>query len=110
MVVNTETAHPKAQLTISWTLIVRENTNDEKYLNSYREYQTKAANLGKDIATAEEDADGFTFIAKLDLENGYQVPDTVTDNNYYPKDSKAKVIVYAETGKGFECKWHTISQ
>ena len=29
MVVNTETAHPKAQLTISWTLIVRENTNDE---------------------------------------------------------------------------------
>ena len=81
-----------------------ENTNDEKYLNSYREYQTKAANLGKDIATAEEDADGFTFIAKLDLENGYQVPDTVTDNNYYPKDSKAKVIVYAETGKGFECK------
>ena len=29
MVVNTDIAHPKAQLTISWTLIVRENTNDE---------------------------------------------------------------------------------
>lgn len=28
MVINTETPHPKAQLTISWTLIVRENVED----------------------------------------------------------------------------------
>ena len=77
--------------------------NDEKYLTLYQEYQNKASNLGSTIATAEEDADGFTFKASLNLEGGYEIPNTIKDNNYYPKDSKAKVIIYAEKGKGFEC-------
>ncbi len=77
--------------------------NDDKYLTLYQEYQNKASNLGDKVATAEEDADGFTFKATLNLEDGYEIPDTIKDNNYYPKDSKAKVIVYAEKGKGFEC-------
>ena len=83
---------------------VKSDYDDSTYLELYSEYQTKSTNLGKDVSSTEEDADGFTFKASLDLEHGYEIPKVVTDNNYYEKDSKAKVIHYAETGKGFDCK------
>ena len=83
---------------------VKSDYDDSAYLELYSEYQTKSTNLGAGISSTEEDADGFTFKASLDLEHGYKIPETVTDNNYYEKDSKAKVIHYAETGKGFDCK------
>ena len=83
---------------------VKSDYDDSAYLELYSEYQTKSTNLGAGISSTEEDADGFTFKASLDLEHGYKIPETVTDNNYYEKDSKAKVIHYAETGKGFDCE------
>ena len=83
---------------------VKSDYDDSSYLELYAEYQTKSNNLGDTVSTTEEDADGFTFKATLDLESGYEIPKVVTDNNYYEKDSKAKVIHYAETGKGFDCK------
>ena len=83
---------------------VKADYDDSTYLELYSEYQTKSTNLGNKVSSTEEDADGFTFKAYLDLEHDYKIPETVTDNNYYEKDSKAKVIHYAETGKGFDCK------
>ncbi len=83
---------------------VKSDYDDSTYLELYSEYQTKSKNLGNTVSSTEEDADGFTFKASLDLEHDYKIPETVTDNNYYEKDSKAKVIHYAETGKGFDCK------
>ena len=83
---------------------VKAEYDDALYLDLYSEYQTKSTNLGEGVSNTEEDADGFTFRATLNLEGGYKIPETVTDNNYYEKDTKAKVIHYAETGKGFECK------
>jgi hypothetical protein len=83
---------------------VKSDYDDSTYLELYSEYQTKSKNLGSNVSSTEEDADGFTFKASLDLEHDYKIPETVTDNNYYEKDSKAKVIHYAETGKGFDCK------
>ena len=83
---------------------VKTEYDDSLYLELYSEYQTKSNNLGNQVSSTAEDADGFTFKAYINLEGGYTIPDTVTDNNYYEKDTKAKVIHYAETGKGFECK------
>lgn len=83
---------------------VKTEFDDATYLELYSEYQSKSTNLGDSVSKTEEDADGFSFKAVLNLEGGYKIPETVRDNNYYEKDTKAKVIHYAETGKGFECK------
>lgn len=72
------------------------------YLNLKRIYDEKASTLGN-VATNEEGVDGFTFNANMDLEN-YRIPNTIKDYEYYALDTEAKVIHYAETGKGFDCE------
>lgn len=78
----------------------QETSND--YLNLKRIYDEKALSLGK-VATNEEGIDGFTFSADMDLEN-YKVPTTIKDYEYYALDTEAKIVRYAETGKGFDCE------
>ena len=84
--------------------VTKADYEDNKYLELYGDYLKKSETLGNNVSSTVEDADGFTFEAKLNLEGDYKIPDTIKDNNYYEKDTKAKVIVYAETGKGFECE------
>ena len=84
--------------------VVKADYDDNKYQDLYGEYLRKSSELGAGVAKAEEDADGCTVSASLNLEGDYTVPESIKDNNYYKKDTKAKVIVYAETGKGFECE------
>ena len=78
----------------------QETTDD--YLNLKRIYDEKASSLGS-VATNEEGIDGFTFSADMDLEN-YRIPDGIKDYEYYALDTEAKIVHYAETGKGFDCE------
>ncbi len=84
------------------TVLLSNQATAEDYLNLKRIYDEKAANLGN-VATNEEGMDGFTFNASLNLEN-YRVPTTIKDYEYYALDTEAKIIHYAETGKGFDCE------
>ena len=76
---------------------------NEKYLTLLSEFNTKADALGSDIASVIEEEEGFTYNANINLK-GYTYPESVTDTNYYNENSLAKVIVYAEIGKGFDCE------
>lgn len=78
-------------------------TNDE-YLAVLKQYRTKVTNLGEEYAKVEETESGFTYTALLDYESGYRLPSSVDDYNYYSGDSEAKIIHYAQSGKGFDCK------
>ena len=84
------------------TVKVSSQETSDDYLNLKRIYDEKALNLG-DVATNEEGIDGFTFSANMDLEN-YRIPDIIKDYDYYALDTEAKIIHYAETGKGFDCE------
>ena len=84
------------------TVKVSSQGTSDDYLNLKRIYDEKALNLGS-VATNEEGIDGFTFSANMDLEN-YRIPDTIKDYEYYALDTEAKIIHYAETGKGFDCE------
>ena len=57
-----------------------------------------------EYAKVEETEDGFIYTALLDYESGYRLPNSVNDYNYYSADSEAKIIHYAQSGKGFDCK------
>lgn len=81
--------------------IASQETSDD-YLNLKRIYDEKALNLGN-IATNEEGVEGFTFSANIDLEK-VRIPDTIKDYDYYALDTEAKIVRYAETGKGFDCE------
>lgn len=81
--------------------LAEQNSSDE-YLNLKRIYDELANTLGS-VATNEENMEGFTFHAVMDLEE-YTVPTTIKDYNYYKLDTEAKIIHYAQTGKGFDCK------
>lgn len=83
-------------------VVLSEQKDSQAYLNLMKTYQDKATNLAPN-AEVEEVADGFVFTSILDLEN-YKVPSIVTDYNYYPLDTEAKVINYTLKGKGFDCK------
>lgn len=78
-------------------------TNDE-YLAVLKQYRTKVENIGNEYAKVEETEDGFIYTALLDYESGYRLPNSVNDYNYYSADSEAKIIHYAQSGKGFDCK------
>lgn len=77
----------------------------QEYLNYKKQYDTKANTLG-DIASVEEIDSGFTFKASINLENPtYKDPRTIVkDYNYYAMDTEAKVVSYAQIGKGYDCK------
>ena len=81
---------------------VRSYTSKE-YLDLLKEYTLKANTLGSSYASVTEEEEGFTYIAKIKLQ-GYTYPSTFDDTNYYKGDTLAKVIVYSETGKGYDCE------
>lgn len=83
-------------------VILSEQKDDNAYLNLKGTYETKASNLG-DIASVEEDFDGFVFNTYIDLEN-YHIPSSVVDYDYYELDTESKVIYFTSKGKGFDCK------
>ena len=81
----------------------KKNYKDADYLNLYTEYVNKAVLIGPEYANVNEEEEGFTFRSNLSLET-YEYAPTFNDNNYYKADVLAKVIVYAQTGKGYDCK------
>lgn len=77
---------------------------DQEYLNIKGKYDDKVKNFAG-LAKLEEVNDGFIFSANIDLEvPDYTIPDSIADNNYYKMDTEAKIVHYAQTGKGFDCK------
>lgn len=79
--------------------------SNQEYLNYKRSYDNKASYLGEEIASVEETDVGFTFSANIDLEDStFTMPSEVTDYNYYAMDTEAKVVSYAQIGKGYDCK------
>lgn len=84
------------------TVKVSDQATSDDYLNLKRIYDEKALNLGN-VATNEEGVAGFVFSANMDLEK-YKVPSTIKDYEYYALDTEAKIVRYAETGKGFDCE------
>lgn len=81
----------------------KKNFKDADYLNLYTEYVNKATLIGPEYANVNEEEEGFTFRSNLSLET-YEYAPSFNDNNYYKADVLAKVIVYAQTGKGYDCK------
>jgi len=79
------------------------NYTSAKYLELLKEYQTKADILGSEYASVNEEEEGFTYLSKIDL-RGYTYPDKFTDTNYYKENTLAKVIVYSQIGKGYDCE------
>ncbi len=76
----------------------------QEYLNHKRQYDAKAKALGL-IASVEENDSGFIFKASINLEDtNFKMPSTVKDFNYYAMDTEAKVVSYAQVGKGYDCK------
>lgn len=80
---------------------VRNYKNDE-YLSLLKTYQDKAKVIGSS-ATVTEEEEGFTYLAKLNMK-GFKIPDGLDDTNYYKENTLAKVIIYSEIGKGYDCK------
>lgn len=76
--------------------------SNEEYLKLYSTYSDKATLLGNNAKVVEEE-EGFTYRANINLA-GYTYPNGFKDNNYYKENTLAKVIVYAQKGKGFDCK------
>lgn len=78
------------------------NYKSEEYLSLLKTYQNKASILGS-VASVTEEEEGFTYLAKLNMKN-YKLPDNLNDTNYYKENTLAKVIIYSEIGKGYDCK------
>ena len=80
------------------------SSNDNEYINKLSAAKEKASNLGINVASVEEVSDGYQFKARLDVGNDYVLPSTVKDYDYYPQETLAKKIAYAQKGKGYDCK------
>ena len=78
------------------------NYKSEEYLSLLKTYQNKASILGS-VASVTEEEEGFTYLAKLNMKS-YKLPDNLNDTNYYEENTLAKVIIYSEIGKGYDCK------
>ena len=78
--------------------------DDDEYTNMLAAARKKATNLGSAIATAEETENGFEFIANIDLSGDYKLPNNVVDYDYYPTNTRAQKIAYAQTSKGYDCQ------
>lgn len=78
------------------------NYKSEEYLSLLKTYQNKASILGS-VASVTEEEEGFTYLAKLNMKS-YKLPDNLNDTNYYKENTLAKVIIYSEIGKGYDCK------
>ena len=84
--------------------IIKSGYEEDEYINLLAAARKKASALGTSIASVEEVDNGYTFTASINLEGDYKIPDTVTDNNYYPTNTLAKKIVYAQASKGYDCQ------
>ena len=78
------------------------NYKSDEYLSLLKTYQDKAKVLGSSASVTEEE-EGFTYLVKLNLKN-YKLPEDLDDTNYYNENTLAKVIIYSEIGKGYDCE------
>jgi hypothetical protein len=78
--------------------------DDDEYTNLLDAARKKANNLGASIADAKETDDGFEYFANIDLSGDYKLPNSVVDYDYYPTNTRAQKIAYAQTGKGYDCQ------
>lgn len=85
-----------------YSVKLSEQENSQEYLNLKRIYDEKAVSLGS-VASNEEGDGGFTFKAVMNLER-FTIPADVKDYSYYNLNTQAKVISYAQIGKGYDCK------
>ena len=79
------------------------NYSSKNYLLLLKEYQDKADILGINYASVTEEEEGFTYLSKINLK-GYSYPSNFDDTNYYKENTLAKVIVYSQEGKGYDCE------
>ena len=79
------------------------NHSSKNYLLLLKEYQDKADLLGYKYASVNEEEEGFTYLSKINLK-GFKYPDEFSDTNYYKENTLAKVIVYSQIGKGYDCE------
>lgn len=84
--------------------VVQSELEDDEYINMLAAARKKATSLGTSIASVEEDEDGYLYTANINLEGDYKIPETVIDYDYYPTDTLAKKVAYAQTSKGYDCQ------
>ena len=79
-------------------------SSDKDYLNLLAAARQKASSLGTEIASVEEVDNGYKYKATIDLSGDYKIPTSVKDYDYYPANTLAKKIKYAQKGKGYDCE------
>lgn len=80
------------------------NSSTKDYINLLANARTKANSLGTEIASVEEVGNGYKYKADIDLSGDYKIPSSVKDYDYYPANTLAKKIKYAQKGKGYDCE------
>lgn len=95
----------KYLIEIKDTVNLSKTTNQDTYINELSNYTKEASLLGNDIASVSENDNGFTYTADILLtKENYVIPSTLKDYNYYSLETPAKIIRYAQNGKGYVCK------
>ena len=84
--------------------VIRGEQSDTQYLNLLELAQTKSSQFGPAVSATQEVDDGFIFKAVIDYDTEYVIPEDIVDYNYYPKDTLAKKIAFAQKSKGYDCK------
>ena len=79
-------------------------SSDSNYINLLDAARKKANQLGTEVASVEEVGNGYKYVANIDLSGDYKIPNTVKDYDYYPANTLAKKISYAQKGKGYDCE------
>lgn len=88
--------------------ISRQGKSDEAYLELLEDYRNKADAIkgmnSENTASVEESSTGLTFVCNIVLHENDTYSEDYKDNSYYLYNTEAKVIHYAEEGKGFDCE------
>ena len=84
--------------------IVKKKITNDEYMNLLKAAREKAEAFGPELAKVEEVEDGYKFNAVLVLNEDYKYPSSIVDYDYYPSNTQAKKIKYAEMGKGYDCR------
>ena len=79
-------------------------SSNKDYLNLLDDARKKATSLGTEVASVVEEGNGFKYKATIDLSGDYSIPTDVKDYDYYPANTLAKKIKYAQKGKGYDCE------
>lgn len=72
------------------------------YVTEKGKYEEKCGKVGINAATVEEGQDGFAYRANMDL-NNINIS-VIKDDNYFEKNTDAKVVDFVLESKGFDCK------